>query len=102
VFRSASRAHWLALLQQHDVPSAPINNVAEALDDPQVKHLGLEQPFGQGDRAASLLAYPVEFGGTPIEPNLPPPHLGEHTGAILSELGYSEDDIQRLHAEGAI
>ena len=39
----AEREHWLALLQEHDVPSAPIYTLDEVFADPQVKHLGLKR-----------------------------------------------------------
>jgi crotonobetainyl-CoA:carnitine CoA-transferase CaiB-like acyl-CoA transferase len=101
-FRARPRAEWLDILERHDVPSAPINKVAEAVDDPQSQHLQMVRTFGTGERARRLVGFPVQFAETPCEPCLPPPGVGEHNVAIFGELGYTEDDLARLGAEGAI
>jgi crotonobetainyl-CoA:carnitine CoA-transferase CaiB-like acyl-CoA transferase len=83
-FRRRPREEWLARLGGEDVPSAPINTIAEALEDPQVQAHDLVHTVGSGDRACRLVAYPVEFSATPSEPELPPPHVGEHSDEILA------------------
>ena len=40
-FKTKTRGDWLKILEAHDVPAVPLYDVAEVLDDPQVKHLGL-------------------------------------------------------------
>ena len=40
-FKTKTRGEWLKILEAHDVPAVPLYDVAEVLDDPQVKHLGL-------------------------------------------------------------
>jgi crotonobetainyl-CoA:carnitine CoA-transferase CaiB-like acyl-CoA transferase len=102
VFRTRPRAEWLAALHERDVPSAPIYNVAEALADPQAQHLNMTRTFGAGPRAKQLVGFPVVFDQTPSEPNLPPPELGEHTAAVLADLGYTPADHERMRGEGAI
>ena len=74
IFKRGPRAEWLEKFRAADVPSAPVNDVLAALDLP----------------------------ARTIEPRLPPPRLGEHTDAILRELGYDASGISRLRAEGAI
>ena len=102
VFRTRPRAEWLELLERRDVPAAPIKDIAEALADPQVQHLGMARTFGEGKRAVRLVGYPVAFDGTPAEPGLPPPDLGEHTAEVLAAMGYGAADVERLRAEGAV
>ena len=101
-FRTRDRAEWLARLERCDVPAAPINDIAEAVADPQARHIGMVRTFGSGDRARRLVGFPVAFAATPGEPGLPPPDLGEHTTAVLAELGYDESEVARLREAGAI
>ena len=102
IFRTRPRAEWLAVLQEHDVPAAPINNIAETLADPQVQHIGMAQTFGQAERATRLVGFPVDFAETPCQPDLPPPEIGEHNEAVFSQLGYSDADLAQMRREGAI
>jgi formyl-CoA transferase len=101
-FRTRPRDEWLARFEQHDVPAGPLHTVAEALEDPQVRHLDMVRTWGEGERAVRLVGFPVEMEGTPLSPGLPPPALGEHTEEILAELGYVPEQIARLREEGAI
>jgi crotonobetainyl-CoA:carnitine CoA-transferase CaiB-like acyl-CoA transferase len=103
VFASRPRDEWLALLRAADVPAAPIYTVDQALEDPQVRHLGLEQRVEhptQGE--VRWIRYPNHFSATPLGTPLPPPALGEHTDQILTELGFTAADIARLRAAEAI
>ena len=101
-FASRPRAEWLTILEQHDVPAAPINNIADTLADPQAQHIGMVRTFGQGDRAIRLVGFPVQFEETPCGQDLPPPNLGEHNDPVFGELGYTPDELARLREEGAI
>lgn len=102
IFRTRPRAEWLDELEKHDVPAGPIYNVAEALADEQVRHMEMVKTFGQGERALQLVGFPVAFGGTPCQPDLPVPYVGEHNEVIFKELGYTKDDLAKMKSEGAI
>jgi crotonobetainyl-CoA:carnitine CoA-transferase CaiB-like acyl-CoA transferase len=101
-FAEKTSAEWLGLLRGH-VPCAPVNTVAQALDDEQVRArkmvLEVEHPhFGRIREVAS----PIRTDGEIRQP-APAPALGEHTEAILSGiLGYGSQTIARLRAEGVI
>jgi crotonobetainyl-CoA:carnitine CoA-transferase CaiB-like acyl-CoA transferase len=101
-FAEKTTAEWLGLLRGH-VPCAPVNSVAQALDDEQVRAremiLEVEHPhFGRIREVAS----PIRTDGEIRQP-APAPALGEHTEAILSGiLGYGSQTIARLRAEGVI
>jgi crotonobetainyl-CoA:carnitine CoA-transferase CaiB-like acyl-CoA transferase len=97
------RAHWMAVLEANDVPFAPVNNLADVLDDPQVRHLNT---FYRQDHPTEgeiiAIHRPVLIDGTRGERALPAPTLGEHTDAVLAELGYDEGEIAKLRAASVI
>ena len=101
-FVEKTTAEWLGLLRGH-VPCAPVNSVAEALEDEQVRAremiLDVEHPhFGRIREVAG----PIRTEGEIRKP-APAPALGEHTEAILGGiLGYGRQTIARLRAEGVI
>jgi formyl-CoA transferase len=78
IFRTRTRADWLNELWEHNVPAAPIYDIAEALSDPQAVHLDMVQAFGQGDDAIELVRYPVTFERTPCDRRDGVPRLGQH------------------------
>jgi crotonobetainyl-CoA:carnitine CoA-transferase CaiB-like acyl-CoA transferase len=75
---------WAAILDEAGVPNAPMQTIAEVLDHPQTKALGMLQASPQGD--ITLLGLPLSFDGVRPAFRLPPPVLGAHTGEILGEL----------------
>jgi formyl-CoA transferase len=101
VFTSRSRADWLTRLEAHDVPVAPIYNVAEVLTDPQVRHLGLtEQITHPKAGKLAFVGAPITYDGLPKTSSMPPPELGEQTLSILGEMGYAHAAIQALVEQG--
>jgi crotonobetainyl-CoA:carnitine CoA-transferase CaiB-like acyl-CoA transferase len=102
-FLTQPRDHWLALLEENDVPFAPERRLEELADDPQVRHLnvfyGLEHPRYGAVRAAHRA---VRYDADNHSNFLPPPDLGEHTHAVLAEAGLQDSDIEKLQRAGAI
>jgi crotonobetainyl-CoA:carnitine CoA-transferase CaiB-like acyl-CoA transferase len=86
-----------------DTCFAPVNTLEEALDDPQVKALGL---FTSVDhpRLGHLpqIAPPFTFSATAASVRRPPPELGEHTAEVLGELGLSDDEVGDLRTRGIV
>ena len=97
------RLHWMTVLEAHDVPFAPIHDLAEVLDDPQVRHLRTfyeqEHPT-QGKITA--IHRPVLIDGERAERALPAPTLAEHTDAILAELGFDPTQAAELKAKKVV
>ena len=100
-FKTKSRDDWLKILQAHDVPAVPIYNVAEVLDDAQVKHLNLTEEV-EHPTAGKLqfVGAPVRFDNLVREKSAPPPLVGEQSRKVLGELGYSSEAINALQAQG--
>jgi formyl-CoA transferase/CoA:oxalate CoA-transferase len=93
----------LGRLRAAEIPCGPINSVAEALADPHYTARGnvvaLEHPTAGTVRS---LGNPVRLADAPPAYRLPPPRLGEHTEAVLTELGYDAEELAALRAAGAI
>jgi crotonobetainyl-CoA:carnitine CoA-transferase CaiB-like acyl-CoA transferase len=102
-FATKDREEWLRLLEENDVPSIPLYNMKEVLEDPQVLHLGLTEEVEHPKTGkAKFVGGPVCYKGLFVEKPGPPPLPGEHTDTILAELGYSGADIEKLSKTGAI
>src|SRR5512135_1782378 len=100
-FRSRSRDEWLKILEANDVPAVPLYDVAEVLDDPQVKHLDLIEEIAHPQAGTlKFVGGPVHFDAFDRVRSTPPPLVGEQSGKILGELGYSGGAIDDLTAHG--
>lgn len=106
LMRERTSAAWIALLHDKAVPCGPINTIAQAFDDPQVRARGLrvELPRDAGDGVASIstVASPLRLSGTPVRYHGAPPALGQHTEEVLRALGLSVKDIAALRAAKAV
>ena len=92
-----------ALFEQHGLPFAPITDPQYLFDDPHLNATGglapMELPDGRQTKVPLL---PLMLGGERLGLRLDPPKLGEHTDALLQSLGYSVDQVNRLHADGVV
>jgi crotonobetainyl-CoA:carnitine CoA-transferase CaiB-like acyl-CoA transferase len=103
VFQTRSNAQWLAVLDDFDIPNAPVNDIEQVFTDPQVVARGMigvyEHPT-LGD---------IRYPPSPIKfsdwesPNLPAPMLGQHTVEVLTgRLGLDEAEVRRLADDGVV
>lgn len=85
------------------VPCGPIHTIEQVLNHPQVLArdmiLEIEHPTVNG---LKVPGFPVKFSDTPSSLRHHPPLLGEHTDNVLSELGYTEREINELREQGTI
>jgi crotonobetainyl-CoA:carnitine CoA-transferase CaiB-like acyl-CoA transferase len=98
-----TRAELIAKLDAADVPVGPVNDVAEILNDPHVRARRLVGSFDYPEVGEfGALAIPYKFLGYDNPEIGRPPVLGEHTEALLAELGYSRERIAELRGKRAI
>ncbi|HEY9223190.1 MAG TPA: CaiB/BaiF CoA-transferase family protein [Variovorax sp.] len=106
VTRTRSTAAWIALLEDKAVPCGPINNIAQAFDDEQVKARGLAVtlPRDAGDGIASItgVASPLRLSANPPVLRNAPPALGQHTDEVLREMGLDAARIAQLRSGGVL
>ena len=103
VTKTDTSAAWIDRLNNAGVPSGPIYKMNEVFADPQVKHLGIAQTVHHkqlGD--IELIGQAVTLSRTPSRLKTASPNAGEHTDAILGELGYSAGDIARLREKSVV
>ena len=82
------------------MPAGPIYSIDQVYADPQVKHLGLAAPV-KGSKL-HMARQPMSLSRTPSKLVAPPPDLGQHTNAVLKELGFSAKAIAALRKANAI
>ena len=98
--RRFDREDLVERLVSADVLTAPIKNIPEVVDDPQVLHNEMvveTEHITEG--AIRVTGVPVKLHGTPGAVHLPPPLLGQHTEDLLAELDYTADEIESLRRD---
>ncbi|AXE95354.1 CaiB/BaiF CoA transferase family protein [Paraburkholderia sp. 22099] len=93
----------LAALERAEVPAGRIYSVADIVADPhyQARDMLLQAQL-PGGASVKMPGIVPKLSDTPGEVRWSGPALGEHTGSVLSELGFASDDIERLRREGAV
>ena len=99
-FRREPTRRWLDRLQGL-LPAAPVHDLAQALDNPYARSIGMVRNLPLPSRTDfRVLANPIKLDGERL-PSRPAPGLGEHTDELLREAGYDAEAIAALRAEGA-
>jgi formyl-CoA transferase len=103
ILHTRATAEWITALDSADVPCTRVNFPEEVWDDP---HVAANDLILTLDHAVlgplRMPAPPMRMSGTPAAATTAPPALGQHGPAILRELGFFDDDIARLLAEGVL
>jgi len=105
IFAGRTRAEWLEVLRAAGVPVTPVNDVGEALADPQAEARGLLWEVEHPKLGPTpLLASPLQhMSRTPAAPAAPPPLLGQHTREVLGGvLGLAPAELAELEAAGVV
>ena len=101
--KQRSKADWLGALEAAKVPCGAINDLAEVFADPQVlaREMTVPMPHPLTDDLR-LVASPIKLSATPVQYRHAPPLLGEHTGEVLRELGWTDAELAALREQGAV
>ncbi len=95
---------WVGALEPAGVPCGPINDIAQAFEDPQVRHRGMRVEVPDPRLGTvPVVASPIRLSATPVRHEAPPPGLGQHTREVLVEvLGMDETEVEALRRGGVI
>lgn len=101
--RTRPMAHWIALLEDAGVPCAPIQHYGQVFTDPHLLARGFfwEAPHPTLGSVRQL-GSPMRFSETPVRRDKAGPLFGEDSEAVAGSLGYSEQEVADLVAEGVI
>jgi formyl-CoA transferase len=103
VTREKPSLHWVEVLDTAGIPCGPINTIDQVFADPQVQHLGLARPAMHPRLGKQhLVGTPINLSGIEDSVRQPTPDAGEHTAAILAELGYDAAAIAALRDKGVV
>ena len=103
ITKTKTSAEWIALINAAGVPSGPIYRMDEVFADPQVQHLGIAQPVDHPTLGRiDLVGQAVTLSRTPSRLHSATPERGEHTDAVLRELGYDDEAIAALRRDGTV
>ena len=101
LMRSRTTAEWVDLLEAAKIGCGPINKLSQVFADPHViaRNVVREMPHASGE-TVKVIANPVRLSDTPPRYDSAPPTLGQHTDAVLQELGLDTAEIGALRAQG--
>jgi alpha-methylacyl-CoA racemase len=99
IFLTRSRDEWVAALAGLEACVAPVNDVADAVEDPQLIHRRMVAEAGGRRVGPGPL---VKLSGPEHGPLDPAPALGEHTTAVLTEAGFTEQEVAGLRARRVV
>ena len=102
MFKTMNKAEMMERLDRAGIPFAPINKPADLFEDEHLNAGGLlELTLSNGDKV-KLPGLPIEFSGERCGLRQDLPKEGEHSRAAAEDAGYTEDEIEKMIAEGII
>lgn len=103
IFKTDTVAHWIELLERHDIPTCRVNRLEDILAHPQIAANGLIVEHQDEKRGRlRVLGPPVKLSATPTTFDRPAPIIGEHTDEVLHEFGLSDPEIASLRASRVV
>ena len=103
LFKTKTQKEWLDLLMHEDTCVTAVQSLDEVFADPQVRsrQMLVETTHPKAGRVRQI-GVPIKFSETPGEIRMPAPEIGEHTEEILGELGFAQEEIDRLRKMSVI
>ena len=103
ILQTRTTEDWLDLFQQADIPAMPMHTFESLLEDPHLAATGFFRREAHPTEGPILgMAVPARFSRTPAAPDRPAPGLGLNGEAVLSEAGFSAEEIAGLAEAGAL
>jgi len=104
VLLTRSCDEWLTSFSRHRVPAAPVNDIAHALHDPQIRARQMVVRVAHPQSGSvEMPGNPVKLSDTSDQTYSPPPLLGQQTDEILKNLlGLADSELHNLRAAGAV
>ncbi|HEV2185864.1 MAG TPA: CoA transferase, partial [Stellaceae bacterium] len=97
VLRTKSTVEWKERLDAADVPNGGVNDLMGVVRDPYLREAGFFQPLDHPTEGRlTTMPFPVSFSETKPDRNLPPAHLGQHTEAVLREVGFDAVEVAAI------
>lgn len=100
-FQRRTTAEWIAFLEDIEVPASRVYSLADLVDDPHLAAVGffrhVEHPT---EGRLKMPGYPTRWSGTPLAGSAGAPRLGQHTVAILQDLGFTQEGIDDMIRQG--
>jgi crotonobetainyl-CoA:carnitine CoA-transferase CaiB-like acyl-CoA transferase len=96
-FKTRTQAEWVEWFADIDAAFAPVNDLRQAADDPQLRHRGM---IFKDEHGWEHIGIPIRFRNEPGQPRLSWAALGEHTEESLRGVGFTDDEIAAMKADG--
>ena len=99
VIATRTSAYWEKVFSEADVPHGPVRELNELMKDDYLQETGFFRKVDHPTEGTLVMtSVPVQFSASPGNVRYLPPNLGEHSHEVLSEIGYSPEQIERLCA----
>jgi crotonobetainyl-CoA:carnitine CoA-transferase CaiB-like acyl-CoA transferase len=103
VFRAKTCAEWIAILNAAGVPNGEVRDINQMLNDPQLAARRMVETMMHPTIGATrVIGAPIKLSENEASLRTPPPVLGQHTDAVLKEIGYDPGTIAALRAKKVV
>ena len=101
IMATRTTAAWMELFAASSVPVNAVNTLEDLLGDEHLQAVGFWSEMDHPTEGKLRMpGFPVNFSATPASIRRHPPNLGEHSVEVLSEAGYSREEIREMVANG--